>query len=78
MSAHQHHWILPTPNGPTAQATCSVCGDTKAGYLNGWIGDYDPAGLAKVQNKARERKRFYPTANEPRRNYLPYDGGINL
>ncbi len=77
MSAHQHHWILPAPNGPTAQATCE-CGEAKAGYLNGWFGDYDAAELAKVQNKPRERKRFAPTANPPKRIYLPWDGGVNL
>lgn len=42
-----HHWTIESPNGPTSQASCKLCGQTKvffngykrsAGAYNAWAG----------------------------------------
>ena len=30
-----HHWVLETPNGPTATGVCKYCGKTQVFY-NSW------------------------------------------
>ena len=27
--AHNHHWVLNAPNGPTSSGTCKVCGKNR-------------------------------------------------
>ncbi|MAH44249.1 hypothetical protein CMI37_00360 [Candidatus Pacearchaeota archaeon] len=29
---HAHHWMLPSPDGPTVKGTCKFCGTTKEFY----------------------------------------------
>jgi hypothetical protein len=31
----KHHWLLETPNGPTARGVCKYCGENKDFY-NTW------------------------------------------
>ncbi len=27
--AHNHHWVISAPNGPTSTGTCKVCGENR-------------------------------------------------
>lgn len=36
-----HHWVIETPNGPTANGVCKYCGEIKEFY------NYDPTASNK-------------------------------
>ena len=49
---HAHHYIVDTPNGPTAEGVCKACGATKK--FSNYIEEY----FVNDYNVRRERREL--------------------
>ncbi len=52
-----HHWVLETPNGPTAMGVCKYCGKTQVFYNswpNNWSENQQASQLKENSQEAQD------------------------
>ena len=60
----KHHWLIDSPNGPTSQGTCKLCGQRNefknSTQGSGWDRESPQARRARQARKERPARSRFP------------------